>query len=98
MWSSNVPPLSLRERAGVRGIERSENALDYAFRVLSYIVAPDTNHPVPGVLKERRALCVLFDTAVMSASIEFDDQSCVGAKEVDYVRPHRVLTSELGAF
>ena len=71
----------------MRGLERIEDLIDNAFRVLHDVVVPDTEHPVPRSLEEGCALCIRFGAAVMAASIQLDDQPGAGAEEVDYVRP-----------
>jgi hypothetical protein len=76
---------------GSRSTQRPPNRLHHALGIRQDLVVPTSDHAIAAALEPggvRRTLLRVL------AAVDFDDESCLGTKEVDDVAAYRLLAAE----
>ncbi len=96
--SWGMPPRpACGERAGVRGIQLSQNFLQHSISLYKRIIIPESNHPETFRLKMSGSFCVAGRLLGMLPAVQFYYQLLLKANEICDVRWNRMLSPKLEA-
>jgi hypothetical protein len=76
---------------GSRSTQRLPNRLHHALGIRQDLVVPKSHHAIAAALEPGGARRTFIRVL---AAVDFDDESCLGTKEVDDVAAHRLLAAE----
>src|SRR6185437_14382629 len=74
-----------------------ENGQDHAIRIRQHVIVPEPHNTTAARFQPARPPCVVILKYRMLATIDFDDELCRGAEEVDDVGSDRLLPTEAEA-
>ena len=74
---------------------RPRDSHAHRLRIAHHIGVGHTKYPQSLLFQVRRTFAVLFRTILMACTIDFHDQPNFMAKEIDNIRPNRMLSTEL---
>ena len=86
-------------KAGGRGVwvhECARDRIDHVIRCLEYVAIPEANDPIATHFEPFGSSCIMSHLPLirMRLSVEFDDQTCVGAKEIGNIRTDVCLAAK----
>jgi len=102
-------PLPYGERVGARGFGRFRKCFrSVAFQrvaydlwdtidILHYVVVPETKNQITHRLQNPRSALIIMSTNGMLTAVEFDNEMCISAEEIDDETVNRELPSKFPA-
>jgi len=86
----------------VRGLqslptEHAQYLLEHAFGIAQCVVIPKSQNAITHGLQYTRSIGIAISVLIMLTAIDFHNELCVGAKEVDYKSIDRHLSLEFPA-